>query len=189
MLDHEKRSGMLMRRPRGFTLVETMIVVVILGVIMLVALPNLTEWIGSMRLRFKAEGMLSGISQARSQALKHNARVFFRLGQDAGWTVGCVTADANDRDGDGFEDCPAVIEQKSAAEDAGGNVQLAITPDDGTDAIVYNGVGRVVGAAITRIDFSSTDTSVVWSVVISGSGDARVCSDTFNGTGNTYACS
>lgn len=189
MLDYQKRSGLLMKGRRGFTLVETMIVVVILSVIMLVALPNLTNWIGSMRVRFKAEGMLSGISHARSQALKHNTRVFFRLGQDSSWTVGCVTPDANDRDGDGFEDCPAVIEQKGAAEDAGGNVQLAITPDDGTDSIVYNGVGRVVGAAITRIDFSSTDTSTAWSVVISGSGDARVCSDSFNGTGNTYACS
>lgn len=181
-----------MKLARGFSLIEALVVMAILAILMGVAIPSLSTWISSTRLRLKAEGIISGISQARSQALKRNARIFFTLATDSSWTVGCVTAVTADRDGDGLPDCPAVIEQKVASE-GGTGLTIAITPTGATTA-TYSGVGRLVAngdgtASLSQVDFSASNTAVVWSLVLSGTGQAKVCLNALNGTGDPYACS
>ncbi|QGZ38387.1 type IV fimbrial biogenesis protein FimT [Pseudoduganella flava] len=64
----------LTRRGTGFTLVEMMVAIVILGVLLAVGIPNLTNWIMTNKARSAAEFYLDGMSMARRQAVTHNAR-------------------------------------------------------------------------------------------------------------------
>jgi type IV fimbrial biogenesis protein FimT len=58
---------------RGFTLIELMIAVVVLGVLLAIAVPNMGAWMVSTKARSASEFYLEGFSMARRQAVTHNA--------------------------------------------------------------------------------------------------------------------
>lgn len=60
--------------PRGYTLIEVMVGVAILGLLLAVGVPNMTDWIVANKARAAAEFYLEGLSMARRQAVTHNAR-------------------------------------------------------------------------------------------------------------------
>src|SRR6476660_324037 len=64
-----------LRRTRGFTLVEMMIVFAIVGVLSGVAFPYLGAVVDSIRMRRIANELLSSMHVARSEAIKRNSRV------------------------------------------------------------------------------------------------------------------
>jgi len=74
---------MLTWRTRGFSLIELMVGLVLLGVIMVLALPSFVSMMNNMRLRNTAESILTGLQTARGQALQRNARVEFLLINEA----------------------------------------------------------------------------------------------------------
>jgi type IV fimbrial biogenesis protein FimT len=59
----------------GFSLIELLIVIGILGIIMGLGLPMATETIRNSKIRARAENVLWGLQQARTEALKRNATV------------------------------------------------------------------------------------------------------------------
>ena len=63
------------RMASGFTLVETMIVIAVAGILMAIALPNFTTWIASERVRGAANDLYAGLMMARSEAMKRNVQV------------------------------------------------------------------------------------------------------------------
>lgn len=66
-------------KQRGFNLVEMMIVLVIAGIALAIAVPNLQESIVSARTRGVAESIQTGLLLARSEAIKRNAMMRFQL--------------------------------------------------------------------------------------------------------------
>ena len=64
---------------RGFTLVELMIALAILGTLIMLALPSMVTWIQNTQIRTAAEGMYAGLTLARSEALRRNTTVRFQL--------------------------------------------------------------------------------------------------------------
>lgn len=169
-----------MRRLRGFSMIETMIVVAILAIVIGVAVPSLRSWIAGMQVRTKAEAMLNGLQFARGEALRRNARVVFTLAADSSWSVGCETAVATDGDGDGVADCPLTIQSKPAAEAGGQGVLLSLLPV-GASRATFNGVGMIVvnadgTATLASADFSSTaGGSRTYRVVLTTGGQSRLC--------------
>lgn len=64
-------------RARGFSLIEMMIGLVVLGVLITLALPNFFVIIQNSRIRNQAESVLNGLQLAKAQAVRSNVNVEF----------------------------------------------------------------------------------------------------------------
>jgi type IV fimbrial biogenesis protein FimT len=75
---------------RGFTIVEIMISLVVLGVLIGLGAPGFVEWLQNQQIRAAAEATLNGLQVARGEAVRRNAPVRFQLVSDL--TSTCVLA-------------------------------------------------------------------------------------------------
>lgn len=60
---------------RGFTLVELMVTVAVIGILALVAVPSMTSMISNSRLRGQTEEVTASLQLARSEAVRRNQRI------------------------------------------------------------------------------------------------------------------
>lgn len=184
---------MLNAAQRGVTLIELMIAMAILALLMLFAVPAFGTFLQNTQIRNAAETTLSGITLARAEALRRNATVRFQLVSNLtsgcalsaaalNWVVSldnpagkCDLAPSETLD-------PRTVQKKSAREGSP-NVNVGTT---GGSTLVFNGLGRVVGAGITRFDFSNTSgvcehvdttngTMRCLSILVSTGGQAKLC--------------
>ncbi|MCH8550504.1 MAG: GspH/FimT family pseudopilin [Natronospirillum sp.] len=78
---------------RGFNIIELMITVALVGIVALIAIPNLTTLVENQRVRAAANDLATAVSLARSEAVRDaaNMRVLARddggLDFDNGWCV------------------------------------------------------------------------------------------------------
>ena len=114
----------LSRRARGFTLVEMLIVVCIMGILSGVAFPYLGTLVDSIRMRSIANEFLSSMILARSEAIKRNGRVALCKSADGSacantghWEQGWIVF--HDADNDGIADAGEQLIQRVQALPAG----------------------------------------------------------------------
>lgn len=137
---------------KGFTLIELLITVALLGIIAAIGLPSYLAWTQNTRIRTTTESIQNGLQIARAEAVRRNALVQFVLGANSDWTIGCVNPVA-DNNGDGEDDCPAVIQSRPTSE--GSTADIIITPTPGgSTTVVFNNLGTVenVPAPFTQLD-------------------------------------
>ena len=78
------------RRVAGFTLVEILIVLTIVALAAAVVAPTLGAAVGFGQLRGEARAVVSGLREARAQAMTGGQRADFRL-QGSQWRVGTAS--------------------------------------------------------------------------------------------------
>jgi type IV fimbrial biogenesis protein FimT len=74
--------------PRGFTLVEVLISIAVLGVLIALGVPGFGEWLQNQQIRAAADATLNGLQVARGEAVRRNAPVRFVLVSDL--TSNCI---------------------------------------------------------------------------------------------------
>lgn len=129
----------------GFSLVELMVTIVVLAIAIAIAVPNFSTMIQNTRIRTAAESVQNGIQTARAEAVKRNAMIRFELAANSRWEVKCVTV-VGDLDGDGEDDCPAVIQERTAGEGSASSIVVTADPAAATE-LVFNGLGRLTSLA------------------------------------------
>ena len=98
-----------MKRNAGFTLMELMTSIAVLGVLSAVAVPSFTNMINRNRLAAQSNELLSAIQFARIEAIRSNARVTFCGAASA-------TADGEDECADGEQPYWVVIGSTGGVE-------------------------------------------------------------------------
>lgn len=79
---------------RGFSLVEILISLVVLGVMVALAAPGFGEWLQNRQIRAAAESALNGLQLARAEAVRANAPERFQFVTDL--TSACALTSGND---------------------------------------------------------------------------------------------
>lgn len=190
---------------RGFTLIEAMVVLIIMGLLLAVAAPNFSSWITGTRIRSTAESLLSGLQYAKSEATTRNAQVRFQLTTSltascqrstsgTNWVVDMVDATGDSVVGQcnatpSDTVAPSILQVRASSETGTGVVVSASSSE-----VVFNGLARQVPispatttAAIT-IDISPSSTAgqcaasggkvTCLRIVISPAGLVRMCNPT-----------
>lgn len=74
-----------MRRARGFTLLELLVVLVVVVIMASVAVPGFQRTIAVNRMAADFNAVLTGLNYARSEAIKRRAEVTFEVTEDRPW--------------------------------------------------------------------------------------------------------
>jgi len=162
----------------GFNMIELAVVMSVIAIVSLVAFPSFMSTIGNAQIRTVGESFRNGLQLARAEAVKRNQQVRFKINADNSWEVGCVTV-VGDTDGDGVEDCPAIISQKAAKE--GSSSKIVVTKT-GNDNVIFNSFGTQTSASgqlkqldIKNSNLSGSDLREVSVRFPQGSGTIRMC--------------
>lgn len=141
------------RRSTGFTLVELITVLAIMGILAALAAPSFSEMIARQRLRAGAFDLVADLMLARSEAIKRGESVSVTPGATwaAGWTVDAASG--------------ARISQRGA-------FGATITSPGGATAVTFNRDGRSAGTAAIELSSPKTDDSAARCVAVQPSGRA-----------------
>lgn len=144
-------------RCQGFNMVELAVVMGVIAIVSTVAFPSFMSMIGNAQIRSVGESIKNGLQLARSEAVTRNQQVRFKLNADNSWEVGCVNV-MGDTDGDGVENCPAIITRKAAKEGSSSNITVTRV---GSDNVIFNSFGNQASIAgqLSQIDIDNTGMS------------------------------
>ena len=167
-----------LRTNSGFTIIELMMVVAIVGVLALIALPSMQNLILTNRMKSVSLDLYSSLTLTRSEAIKRNSNNVSMVANSGGWQNGwkvCFDSNANGACDSGE---PLLIEGE--AVDA--SISLS---GPGSNIVTYNRDGRVptssAGAAF-RITAGANNTQAPMRCVdVDASGRPRTRVDR-NGT-------
>lgn len=182
------------KRPPGFTLVELLVAVAVLGILMVLGIPSFNDWIQNTQIRNAAEAALNGLQLARSEAVRRNGFTQFVLGTGTGWRVVAITSPSG---GIGAACVETEVIQQREGSEGSSRATVAVTPA-GATTVTFTPLGWVgsgsnaCGTPISQLDFDSSAIAAERSrelrVIISAGGGIRLC-DPQVAAGDPRACS
>ena len=140
----------------GFTLVELVVTISIVGVLAALAAPAFRELIAGQRVQAAASDLYTGLVRARSEALKQNVDVTISstagsTNWASGWKVKVGTTMLDDR---------------------GGSSRVAVTGSVTT--LTYRTSGRLTAGSVPTFAITAADTTTVRCVKVNLSGQPYV---------------
>ena len=153
---HSQREGM--QGKRGLTLIELIVVMCILGVMVLIAIPNIGRWLPRYRLKSAARDVASNMQLARLGAIKDNREwaIIFNV---AGQSYRIIS----DRGPDGSWDTADDIEERVVNLSEYRNIQFG---DNGHGSLEGDPVGDGVTFVQKRSEFNPGGTSTAGTVYL-----------------------
>ena len=174
-------------RAGGFSLIEMMVAIAIMGVLMAIAIPSFQEYLVNSRVRAAAENFVAAMSVAKAEAASKNANVELLLSTAAPADV--ATADPEDGVAGWMirlADKTTYLDGQQLAQD--GQSRVAITSDDPSVTFTPLG-GTTLGAiplAINTFMFSSPNDGTC--VHVGASGKVRCLAAQVSATGRVKLC-
>lgn len=78
---------MRLKNKNGFTLIEVMMVVAIIGIMTAIAVPNFLTWLSNMRLNAASRDLYGAMMKAKGEAVKRNVNCGLTFNQTIGATI------------------------------------------------------------------------------------------------------
>lgn len=128
-----KNLGQLLKSREGFTLIETIMVLAVFGVIMAIATPNFSKWKEKHEINGQAQKVYFDLMLARTSAVKNNniVRVAFN-------TTSHTYTIHNDTNEDGIQDSGEAVKSVALEND----INFAYNTGNDVD-------GNAIGAAVS----------------------------------------
>ena len=145
------------KQPRGFTLLEMMVGLTIVGMMLIAGLPSFTTFLRNAEIRSTSESISNGLRLARSEASRLNRPVSFTLsgGGNPDWTINIFNPVT------GLLLQPAL--QSYSRFEVGRSSRVVTTPGNAV-AVTFNGLGRIISPSpiatpnLQQIDIASVVT-------------------------------
>lgn len=169
------------RSSAGFTLIELVITIAILGLLLMQAVPSYQEWIANTRVRTSTDAIQNGLMLAKAEALRRNAKVQLAFTSTEP-TAANVNAIVTSTTGTSWVAriyhstnvyTSADFIQGRGASDGGNNTTVTA----GQSTLVFTGIGTLspVPAADVAINVSGTGATRPLRITVSRAGAIRMC--------------
>ena len=159
-------------RHRGFTLLELMVGLTIVGMMLLAGLPSFTTFLRNAEIRSTTESISNGLRLARSEATRLNRPVSFTLAGSGNpdWTINIFNPVT------GLVLQPPL--QSYSRFEVGKSARVVIAPGNAL-AVTFNGLGRIISPSpIATPNLQQVD---VTSLIAGEAKTLRVFIDDLNG--------
>lgn len=182
------------RAGHGFTLIELVVSVAIVGVLLAAAAPGFSAWIANSRVRTTAESIQNGLMLAKAEAVRRNTKVQFVVTSSAptAANINAITAATSGTGwlvrvyrSSGTYTATDFIQGRSSAE-GGTNVTVAA----GQSNFIFSGIARLspIPAASVNINVTGTDADRPLRITVAQGSAIRMCDPALSIANSTMGC-